>query len=118
MRLARCGIAVLCAAALFLASSPASAQTTPTSTIFQLKILGKAHSKYRYFHGALWLTIDKAERNYRWGGLHCDDNSLTEGQVKMLHDAFRGKSRVQLDYVERVYKDNRYRCITGFSIRH
>jgi hypothetical protein len=101
---------------LVTAPSMASAETTATSTITQIKMVEKSHSNYRLFHGAIWLDYDKATHNYRWGGAHCKNQGMSELNLSLLFAAFRSKFSVNIDYKEMKYQDREYRCITGFSV--
>jgi len=96
---------------------PCEAGTTPTSTITQIKVIAKSNPKYRLYHGALWLDHDKQRYNYRWGGAHCANGTLSELKVSMLFAALRSKYNVDLDFKEHLYKGSRFRCIIGFTIR-
>lgn len=108
----------LLALALALAVPPesAAADTTPTSTVSQIKVVAKGTSTHRLYHGALWLDHDKERFNYRWGGEQCRI-TLSETQVSMLFAAMRSKYNVDIDFDTREHKGARYRCITGFAVR-
>ena len=73
---------------------PAAAETTPVTSIHQLMILETGDKNYRLFHGAIWLDIDKATTNYRWGGAQCAGKDLTESSVQILFAAFRNEDAV------------------------
>ena len=66
--------------------------------------------------GAVWLDVDKATTNYRWGGAQCGNRDLSESSVQLLFASFRSEYNVTLEYVVTTVKDKQYRCITGFSI--
>ena len=68
------------------------------------------------FHGAVWLDVDKASYNYRWGGLQCKGRDLSESSVQLLFAAFRAEYHVSLEFSLSEYKDKQYRCITGFTL--
>ena len=95
---------------------PARADTTATTSIAQLMVLEPGDSSYKLFHGAVWLDIDKASTNYRWGGLQCKGRDLSENSIQLLFAAFRSEYRVNLEYVVTDYKEKQYRCVTGFTI--
>ena len=99
-----------------LVAVAAHAETTPTSSIAQLMVLEPGDSSYKLFHGAVWLDQDKAQTNYRWGGLQCKGRELSDSSVQLLMAAFRNEYRVALEYVVAQYKDKQYRCVTGFTI--
>ncbi len=94
----------------------ASAETTPNSTITQIKVVEASDAKYRLFHGAIWLELDKATKNYRWGGAHCGNKGLSDINVSLLFAAFRSRHSVLIDYRVNNYKKHGYRCITGFTV--
>lgn len=94
----------------------AHAETTPTSTVTQLMLLEPGDSSYRLFHGALWLVLDKASTNYRWGGLQCKGRELSETSVQILYAAYRNGDQVTLEYVTSEYNQKQFRCVTGFTI--
>jgi hypothetical protein len=100
----------------FAMANPATADTTASSTITQMKMLAACDSNYRLFHGALWLEYDKATANYRWGGEHCGNKTLSDMKVSMLFAAFRSKYSVTIDFRIHKYKNRSYRCITGFAV--
>ena len=82
----------------------------------ELKVLERSDASYKLYHGAIWLEYDKATFNYRWGGAHCSEQSLSDINISLLFAAFRAKYSVTIDYVENEYKERTYRCITGFSV--
>lgn len=94
----------------------AQADTTATSSVSQLMVLEPADASYKLFHGAIWLDIDKATTNYRWGGLQCKGRDLSESSVQILFAAFRSNFQVRLEYVITNYQDKQYRCVTGFTV--
>ena len=102
--------------AITMLASSAAAETTPNSTISQIKAVDSADAKYRLFHGAIWLELDKATQNYRWGGAHCGNKGLRDLHVSLLYAAFRSKHSVMIDYQINTYKKHAYRCITGFTV--
>lgn len=105
-----------CAAAVALAALPARADTTPSSTIAQLMVLEPGDASYKLFHGAIWLELDKATVNYRWGGLQCQGRELGDTSLQLLYAAFHAGDQLKLEFVTTVYKDKPYRCITGFTL--
>ena len=94
----------------------ARADQTATSTISQIKVLSPSDSRYRLFHGAVWLQVDKATQNYRWGGKHCAGGGLSESSLALLFAAFSAKHSVTIDYDVRRYRKQISRCITGFTV--
>lgn len=102
----------------FLARSARSAQaeTTPTSNVAQLMLLEPGDSSYRLFHGAIWLVLDKATTNYRWGGLQCKGREMSETSIQILYAAYRNGDQVTLEYVASDYNQKQFRCLTGFTI--
>jgi hypothetical protein len=113
----RPAVALVAAVVLLpIAAAPARAETTPPSTITQIKVLETGDSNYALFHGAVWLAVDKAEHNYRWGGKYCPRNTLSEASRQLLFDAFRGGYNVAIDYKPFSYRDKVYRCITAFTV--
>lgn len=98
------------------APAVAVADTSNTSSIAQLMVLESGDKNWKSFHGAIWLEIDKASTNYRWGGSQCGGRDLSESKVQLLFAAFRSEYQVTLEYVVNDVKDKHYRCITGFSI--
>ena len=106
-------LVVACALAV---AAPAQAETSATSSLAQLMILEPGDASYKLFHGAVWLESDKAQTNYRWGGLQCKGRELSPASVQILFAAFRSEYRITLEYVVSQYKDKQYRCITGFTI--
>lgn len=102
--------------ALVLATSVAHADTTPATAIHQLMVLEPGDTSFKLFHGAVWLDIDKATTNYRWGGLQCKGRELSDTSVQQLFAAFRNEYRVALEYAVTELKGKQYRCVTGFTI--
>ena len=92
------------------------ADTTQPSTISQVMVLEPGDGSYKLFHGAVWLDVDKATTNYRWGGLQCKGRDLSDTSTQLLFAAFRSGDTVKLEYVVNDYKDKQYRCVTGFTI--
>ena len=101
--------------ALGLASA-AHADTTAVTQVSQLMILESGDASYKLFHGAVWLDVDKASTNYRWGGLQCKGRDLSDNSIQLLFAAFRSEYRVKLEFVVNDYKDKQYRCVTGFTV--
>jgi len=99
-----------------LGAAPARAETTPTSSIAQVMVLEPSDASYKLFHGAIWLDHDKAQWNYRWGGLACKGRELSDTNVQLLFSAFRTEYQVTLEYVVTDYKGKPYRCITGITV--
>jgi len=108
--------AILAAALAAAASSPARADTTAGTTIAQMMLLEPGDPSFKLFHGAVWLEVDKATVNYRWGGLQCKGRELGDTSIQILFAAFRAGDQVKLEYVASDYKDKQYRCVTGFTI--
>jgi hypothetical protein len=104
------------ALALALVAVPARADTTASTAIAQLMVLEPGDPSYKLFHGAVWLEVDKAQWNYRWGGLQCKGRELGDTSLQILFAAFRGGDKVRLEYVVSDYNDKQYRCVTGFTI--
>src|SRR5215470_1963204 len=102
--------------ALIGGSVPARADTTATTSVAQLMVLEPGDSSYKLFHGAVWLEVDKASVNYRWGGLQCKGRDLGDTSIQLLFAAFRSEYTVKLEYVVTDYKDKQYRCVTGFTV--
>jgi len=114
---ARSPFAFALALVLVLALAPrASADTTLATSIAQLMVLEPGDASYKLFHGAVWLEVDKANVNYRWGGQQCKGRELSDSSVQILFAAFRSEYQVKLEYVVTDYKDKQYRCVTGFTI--
>jgi hypothetical protein len=112
-RMRRTAFAVLATLAL---PAVAAADTSNTSAIAQLMVLEAGDKNYKSFHGAVWLDVDKATTNYRWGGAQCGNRDLSESSVQLLFASFRSEYNVTLEYAVTTLKDKQYRCITGFSI--
>src|SRR5260221_9906286 len=102
--------------ALVAISSSARAETTPVTAVAQLMVLEPGDSSYKLFHGAVWLDVDKASVNYRWGGLQCKGRELSDTSIQLLFAAFRAEYQVKLEYVITDYERKQYRCVTGFTI--
>ena len=96
--------------------TPARADTSATTSIAQLMVLEPGDGSYKLFHGAVWLDVDKASTNYRWGGLQCKGRELGDTSIQLLFAAFRSEYRVSLEFVITDYKDKQFRCVTGFTI--
>jgi hypothetical protein len=111
-----CLTAVLCGATMF--APTAEADQTASTTISQIYVVERSHSKYKLFHGAVWLQVDKATHNYRWGGKHCNNSGLSDRTLGLMYDAFREKHAVTLDYQVVQYKKQTSRCITGITVSH
>jgi len=94
----------------------AAAETTNTSSIAQLMLLEPGDKNYKNFHGAVWLEIDKANYNYRWGGAQCGGRDLSETSIQLLFASFRSEYAVALEFSSVEVKGKAYRCITGFSV--
>ncbi len=110
LRAACCGLLML-----GLAGS-ARAESTATTSVSQLMVLEPGDASYKLFHGAVWLELDKASTNYRWGGLQCKGRELSESSIEILFAAFRADYSIKLEYVTTEYKAKQYRCITGFTV--
>ena len=95
---------------------PARADTTGVTSVAQLMVLEPGDSSYKLFHGAVWLELDKASVNYRWGGLQCKGRELSDTSIQLLFAAFRAEYQVKLEYVLADYQSKQYRCVTGFTI--
>ena len=94
----------------------AHADTSDTSSIAQLMILEAGDASYKNFHGAIWLDVDKASYNYRWGGLQCKGRELSDSSVQILFASFKSEYQVTLEFEVTEYKSKTYRCITGFTV--
>ena len=104
-------LVVLCALA-----PTARADTSAISSVAQLMVLEPGDSSYKLFHGAVWLEADKAQVNYRWGGLQCKGRELSDTSIQLLFAAFRSEYQVTVEFVPTEYKGKPYRCLTGFTI--
>jgi hypothetical protein len=102
--------------ALLASASMARAESTAPTSIASLFVLEPGDPSYKLFHGAVWLELDKASTNYRWGGLQCKGRDLSDSSVQLLFAAFRSDYRVALEFVVTEYKGKQYRCVTGFQI--
>lgn len=94
----------------------AHADSTATSSIAQVFILEDGDKNYKNYHGAIWLDYDKADYNYRWGGLQCKGRDLSPASIEILFASFKSEYQVTLEYVESSVNSKTYRCITGFTI--
>ena len=94
----------------------ARADTTATSQIAQVMVLEPGDKNYRLFHGAIWLEYDKANYNYRWGGLECKGRELSDSSIQLLFASFKSEYSVTLEYVVSDHNDKQYRCITGYTV--
>ncbi|MEO6775968.1 MAG: hypothetical protein ABI467_23610 [Kofleriaceae bacterium] len=94
----------------------ARADTTGITSVAQLMVLEPGDASYRLFHGAVWLELDKATVNYRWGGLQCKGRELSDTSIQLLFAAFRAEYQVKLEYVLADYQSKQFRCVTGFTI--
>jgi hypothetical protein len=101
---------------LGLGMPAARADTTGVTSVAQLMVLEPGDSSYKLFHGAVWLELDKASVNYRWGGLQCKGRELSDTSIQLLFAAFRAEYQVKLEYVLADYQSKQYRCVTGFTI--
>ena len=101
---------------LALVATAAVADTTPTTAIHQLMVLEPGDASYKLFHGAVWLDVDKANWNYRWGGLQCKGRELSDTSIQLLFAAFRSEYQVAVEYTVSEYKGKTYRCVTGLTI--
>ena len=107
------GLAVAVAAGHAL---PAAADTSQTSTVAQLTVIEAGDRNYKAFHGAVWLEIDKAATNYRWGGTQCGGRDVSANTVQLLFAALRSGDQVSLEYVVvSAAKDKSYRCVTAVT---
>lgn len=102
--------------ALALSASVVRADTTTPTAVAQLMVLEPGDGSYKLFHGAVWLDVDKASTNYRWGGLQCKGRELSDTSIQLLFAAFRSEYQVAVEYVVTDYKGKPYRCVTGFTI--
>jgi len=109
-------LAGLVVAALLLVPGAARADTSDTSSIAQLMVLEAGDASYKNFHGAIWLDIDKASYNYRWGGLQCKGRDLSDSSIQILFASFKSEYQVTLEFEVTEYKSKSYRCITGFTV--
>jgi hypothetical protein len=101
---------------VLVCSTGARADTTARTSIAQLMVLEPGDGSYKLFHGAVWLDVDKASTNYRWGGVQCKGRELGDTSIQLLFAAFRSEYQVQLEFVITDYKEKQYRCVTGFTI--
>ena len=101
---------------LALSTAVVAADTTTPTSVAQLMVLEPGDASYKLFHGAIWLDVDKASTNYRWGGLQCKGRELSDTSVQLLFAAFRSEYQVAVEYVVTEYKAKQYRCVTGFTI--
>jgi len=108
--------AVMAAALAAALAAPAHADTTASTTIAQMMVLEPGDPSFKLFHGAVWLEVDKATVNYRWGGLQCKGRELGDTSIQILFAAFRAGDQIKIEYVASDYKDKPYRCVTGFTI--
>ena len=108
--------AILAAAIAGALAAPVRADTTAGTTIAQMMLLEPGDPSFKLFHGAVWLEVDKATVNYRWGGLQCKGRELGDTTIQILFAAFRAGDQVKLEYVASDYKDKQFRCVTGFTI--
>jgi hypothetical protein len=108
--------ALILVALLVVAPPAALAEQTATTSIAQLMVLEPGDASYKLFHGAVWLDVDKAQWNYRWGGLQCKGRELSDTSIQLLFAAFRSEYQVTVEYVQSEYKGKTYRCVTGFTI--
>jgi len=99
-----------------VAPSIARADTTAPTSVAQLLVLARGDASYKLFHGAVWLDVDKAATNYRWGGLQCKGRELSDTSIQLLFAAFRSEYQVAVEYVVTEYKGKQYRCVTGFTL--
>lgn len=106
----------LLALALTVSASIAHADTTTPTSVAQLMVLEPGDASYKLFHGAVWLDVDKASTNYRWGGLQCKGRELSDTSIQLLFAAFRSEYQVAVEYVVTEYKGKQFRCVTGFTI--
>jgi len=106
----------LVALALTVSTSIAHGDTTTPTSVAQLMVLEPGDASYKLFHGAVWLDVDKASTNYRWGGLQCKGRELSDTSIQLLFAAFRSEYQVAVEYVVTEYKGKQYRCVTGFTI--
>lgn len=108
---------VAVASTLTLALAAVSnADTAQPSPIAQMMVLEPGDASYKLFHGAIWLEHDKAQWNYRWGGLQCKGRELSDTSVRILFDAFRADYFVSVEYVATEHNGKPYRCVTGFTV--
>jgi hypothetical protein len=103
-------------ATLALGAGTAAADSTATSAIAQILILEDGDKNYKNYHGAIWLDYDKADYNYRWGGLQCKGRELSDSSIQILFASFKSEYQVTLEFVVTEHKSKSYRCITGFSV--
>ncbi|MEO8702328.1 MAG: hypothetical protein ABI867_19945 [Kofleriaceae bacterium] len=100
--------------AVLVRSAPA--ETTATTSIAQMMVLEPGDASYKLFHGAVWLDVDKAAWNYRWGGLQCKGRELSDTSIQLLFASFRSEYQVTVEFVPTEYKGKQFRCLTGFTI--
>ena len=99
-----------------LAASPALAEQTNNTSISQIYVVERSHDKYKLFRGAIWLRVDKAKHNYKWGGKHCNNTDLSDKTLDLIYDAFSERHTVAVDYDVVKYKKQTSRCITGITV--
>ncbi len=116
MRIASFVPAALAFAALAGRAAPAAAETTAVTSIAQLMILEPGDKNFRLFHGAVWLDVDKATTNYRWGGAQCGGKDLSPASVQIVFAAFRSDYAISFEYSVTELKGKSFRCITGFTV--
>ena len=109
-------LALAAALAALSFAHPAVADTTAATTVTQVMVLEPGDTSYKLFHGAVWLELDKAVVNYRWGGVECKGRDIGDTSIQLLFAAFRAGDSVKLEYVVSDFKDKQFRCITGLTI--
>jgi hypothetical protein len=109
-------LAGLLVATALLVPRAARAESSDTSSIAQLMVLEAGDASYKNFHGAIWLDVDKASYNYRWGGLQCKGRDLSDSSIQILFASFKSEYQVTLEFEVTEYKSKSYRCITGFTV--
>ena len=112
------GLLIILAILVVIGAAPTvvRAESTAPTSVASLLVLEPGDPSFKLFHGAVWLELDKASTNYRWGGLQCKGRDMSDSSVQLLFAAFRSEYRVALEFVVTEYKGKQFRCVTGFQI--
>jgi hypothetical protein len=96
---------------------PISANAVPdfagdAGQVAELEILQSSADRYLQFHGRVVIRLGDRQTEYKWGGTHCSNRTLTEATVAALQRAHLAGATVQPRYVA---GQGLNRCVAGFT---
>jgi hypothetical protein len=96
---------------------PLSANAVPdfagdAGPVAELEIVQSAADRYLQFHGRVVIQVADRQVEYKWGGSHCSNRTLTEATVAALQRTHLAGATVLPRYVA---GQGLNRCLAGFT---